>query len=140
MNRSLSLAFACAVITSACATAPVPASEAKEVPAVRVLDSRYSKPVSGTGEVVVKRDAGAVGSACNPRVFVDAVPIADIDSSEKIVLHLPEGDHIVSAGFQGGLCGQGLAETKVNAKAGARSSYRIGFGNNYDFFIMPTAF
>lgn len=138
--KSWALALALIATLSACATTPTPTSLAKDVPVSRVLDSRYSKPASDTGEVIVKRDTGAVGSACNPIVYVDAVPVADIDVAEKIVLHLPEGEHVISAGFKGGLCSNGLAEVTAIVKRGSRSSYRIGFGENYDYFIRPTAF
>jgi hypothetical protein len=94
---------------------------------------------AGTGTLIVKRDNGFVGSACSSRVFLDANPVADVAPSEKIVLHLPEGEYLVGA-EPNGLCAGGLRETRVAVRGGKIVTYRIGYGDNGDFFILPTAF
>jgi hypothetical protein len=105
----------------------------------RILNRHFLQPAQGTGEVTIKRDSGFSGSACSSRIFVDGRPIADIRGSEKVVLYLPEGEHILSA-WPNGICGGGMTEVKAVIKAGTQSSFRIGYGSNGDFSINPTAF
>lgn len=87
---------------------------------------------------MVKRDSGFGGSACASRIFLDARPIADIRVSEKVVLHIPEGMHILSAWPN--FCGGGMAEVKTELKKGTQSSFRVDYGSNEDYGIYPTAF
>lgn len=108
-------------------------------PSLYLQDSRYSREVSGAGKVVVKRDSGFGGSACATRIFVNGQAIADIDTAEKVVLYLPAGEQILSA-WTKGLCGGGMSEVKALVKAGASSSFRVGYGSNGDFSTFPTAF
>ena len=127
------------LILSGCATQPISNSSAIEAPMNRILDRQFLQPATGTGEVIIKRDSGFGGSACSSRIFVDGRPVADIRVSEKIVLYLPEGDHILSA-WPNGICGGGMTEVRAVIKAGVQSSFRVGYGSNGDFSINPTAF
>jgi len=133
------LAVALVLALSSCATRPVSNDDALPVAGERLLNSQYQSPSAGTGEVTVKRDSGAFGSACGTRIYVDATPIADINPSEKIVLYLPDGDHILSA-WPNGICGGRMSEVRAAVKAGSHTSYRVGYGSNGDFSIDPTAF
>lgn len=126
-------------ILSGCATQPISNSAAIAAPLDRILDRQFLQQAIGTGEVTIKRDSGFGGSACSARIFVDGHPVADIRVSEKVVLYLPEGDHILSA-WPNGICGGGMTEVKAIIKAGVQSSFRIGYGSNGDFSINPTAF
>jgi len=127
------------IVLSSCATRPISNTAAIPVPMDRILNTNYLQPAPGTGKVIVKRDKGFMGSLCSTRIFVDGRPVADIRPSEKIVLYLPEGEHILSA-WPNGICGGGMAEVKAVIKAGTQLSYRIGYGSNGDFSIFPTAF
>ncbi|WP_153160877.1 hypothetical protein [Zoogloea sp. 1C4] len=122
-----------------CATRPVSSFEAKIVPVDRLLNSDYAKPGSLTTKVTVKRDVGVLGSACSSRFFLNAAPIADIDSGEKVELHLLEGEYIVSV-WPNGMCGGGMSESRLTLVKGREQSFRIGYGSNGDFYINPTAF
>jgi len=85
-----------------CATTPLAVDQATPVPASRILAPQLITHQSNTGILVVKRDSGFMGSACTIRVFVDAVPVADLSPSEKIELYIPLGEHSVvvsSPGF-----------------------------------------
>lgn len=127
------------VVFSGCATQPISNTLAAPAPMERIIDKRYLQPGPRTGEVTVKRDSGFCGSACSSRIFVDGHPVADIRVSEKVVLYLPEGDHILSA-WPNGICGGGMTELRAIVKAGTQSNYRVGYGSNGDFTINPTAF
>jgi len=139
MNHKLTIILLTLMVLSGCATRPISNTKAIPTPMERILDTHYLQPGQGTGEVTVKRDSGFGGSACSSRIFVDGRPVADIRVSEKIVLYLPEGEHILSA-WPNGICGGGMTEIKAVIKAGAQSSYRVGYGSNGHFSINPTAF
>ena len=93
----------------------------------------------GRGAVVVKRDSGFGGSACSARLFVDAKPAADLRASERVVLHLSAGDHILSA-QPNGMCGGGMVETRVRVSPHETATFRMGYGTAGDFTLTPTAF
>jgi hypothetical protein len=104
------------------------------------LHATLLQNTENSGEVTVKRDSGMMGSGCLSRVYIDAKAVADLDTSEKVVLHLKEGDHIISA-TQAGVCGGvGMVETKVSVHVGGIYNYRIAYGSNFEFGIYPTAF
>lgn len=109
------------------------------VPSERVIDSKYLDPKSDTGKVTVKRDSGIGGSACSSRIFVNAKPVADIRTSEKVVLYLPSADYIFSA-WPNGMCGGGMSEVRASVKTGEELNFRVGYGSNGDFSINATAF
>lgn len=127
------------VAASGCATRPVSNAEAIAVPMERILDMGYLRPAVSTGEVTVKRDSGLGGSACSSRIFVNAKPVADIRTSEKVTLYLPEAEYILSA-WPNGICGGGMSEVRAAVKSGGHLSFRVGYGSNGDFSINATAF
>jgi hypothetical protein len=71
------------------------------------LDSNNASQAQYTGSLIIKRDTGFMGSACTIRVFVHAVPVADLAPSEKIELFVPLGGHVIGATPTGILCGGG---------------------------------
>ncbi|WP_415713229.1 hypothetical protein [Maridesulfovibrio sp.] len=129
----------CVSLLAGCATRPIANELAEPVSSENIIDNIYFESSVDTGQVTIKRDEGFGGSGCSTRFFVDAKPIVDLSVSEKIVLYIPEGDHILSA-WPNGLCGGGMAEIKTTIKKGAEATFRIGWGSNGDFFISPTAF
>ena len=140
--KNLLLLLIIGVILFGCATTPIPTDQASLVPQEQILDNRYLTQEPGTGEVVIKKDSGIkTGITCASRVWIDGVPIVDIRSAEKIILYLPEGDHIFSAGTSGiGLCTFGTpVETTGSIKIGKLLTIRIGL-NGGNLFIAPTAF
>src|SRR6266699_2064257 len=80
---------------SACATTPVTIDQASVVPTSRVLATQLLTQTSNSGSLIVKRDSGFMGSACTIRVFLDAVPVADLAPSEKVELFVGLGEHSV---------------------------------------------
>lgn len=128
------------ILLTGCATQPIATSNAVPVPEKRILDVSLMQRAQNSGEVIVKRDKGFKGSGCVIRTYIDAKPVADIDTGEKVVLYLNPGDHIISV-EQGGICGGvGMVETKVSVQSGVTYSYRIAYGSNFEFGIYPTAF
>ncbi|HDZ2637218.1 TPA: hypothetical protein RSS34_004861 [Klebsiella pneumoniae] len=124
---------------SGCATKPVTNEQAQNIPAKQILDSSFFSKKEGTGEVIIKRDSGVMGSACMTRVYLDGKEIADLDTAQKAVIYPKVGDHIFSA-WPKGMCGGGMSEQSGTVIDGKTLMYRIGYGTNGDFGIYPTAF
>ena len=121
---------------SGCATSPITTTSAQPVPASQILSAELVTQTNGTAEVVVKRDSGMRGMGCMVRIYADAKPVADLWRSEKVVMYLTEGDHIISAST----CGGGVVEIQTIVKAGKVNTYRVGFGVVSELGIFPTAF
>lgn len=139
MNRFFVYLF-CLSLLYGCATRPISNDLATSVPTERILESQYASETENSIQVVVKRDDGFGGSGCTTRVFVDAVPVADLEVAEKVVLHVPIGKHILGA-EPTGICGMGrMAELQADIGKDSCSNFRIGWDSNGHFFISPTAF
>ena len=87
-------------------------------PPERILVPGYLEAAPGSGVVSVTRDAGSVNSACTLQARVDGRPVALLRTSERVILHLPPGKHVLSVtGEEGGaVCGPGtptLAEMQA---------------------------
>jgi hypothetical protein len=126
-----------------CATSPVSVHQAALVPSSRMLAPQLVSQVQAqaqpTGSLIVKRDSGLMGSACTIRVFVDAVPVADLAPSEKVELFIPTGEHIVGV-TSNGICGGGVAEAAVVIFPERQKILRIASGQSGDIYLQPTAF
>lgn len=139
MKTGTLLVAALLVSLNGCATTPVPTTNAREVPEARVLNAALREPKAGFGQVVVKRDEGLSGAACNSRVFADGSPLAEIAPGEKVTFYLPEGEHMVAA-IATGICTGGLVEAKALVSRSRSAIFRISYGSSGDFSIQPTAF
>jgi hypothetical protein len=124
---------------TACATTPITINQAATVPVSRVLAPQLVSQASNTGSLVVKRDSGFMGSACTIRVFVDAVPVADLKPSEKVELFVALGEHSVVA-TSNGICGGGTSEAAVVIMPERQRILRIASGQSGDIFLQPSAF
>jgi hypothetical protein len=125
---------------TACATTPVTIHQATAVPDSRILAPQLLAAAANTGSLVVKRDSGFMGSACTIRVFVDAVPVADLGPSEKIELFVPLGEHSVVVSSTAMLCGGGTSETAVVVMPERQRILRIASGQSGDIFLQPSSF
>jgi hypothetical protein len=129
-----------AVLFAACAaTQPISNQAAITAPSTQILDGTLITPRPDTVEVTIKRDSGFGGSACSTRIYVDGNPVADIRSSEKIVVYLSRTEHILGAS-PNGWCGGGTVEVRADLRSGSPANFRVGYGSNSDFFINQTAF
>jgi hypothetical protein len=124
---------------TACATTPVTIQQAAIVPNARMLASQWLTQTPNTGILVVKRDSGFMGSACTIRVFVDAVPVADLAPSEKVELFVGLGEHNVVV-TSNGICGGGTSEAAVIIMPERQRILRIASGQSGDIFLQPSAF
>jgi len=124
-----------------CSTTPVSTSDAIPVPKDRIYEQgiKYQSQVPNSGQVVIKRDAGTMGWLCTAKIFLNSIPVADLEKSEKVSLYLPEGEYIISADPEG-LCGGGLVEVSAKVKAGSIQYFRYGFSGSGYPVLFPTAF
>ncbi|MEX6507445.1 hypothetical protein [Jiella sp. M17.18] len=127
------------VLLGACATSPISDSEATPAASTSSELAKYATAKPGTATVIVKRDAGLMGAACASRLFVDGSVVADLWPGEAVTLHLPVTSTILSVKPEG-VCGGGTYETTVTPNPSKESKFRVGYGTNGDFFIVPTAF
>jgi len=125
---------------TACATQPISIYQASAVPSSRILAPQLLSQAQYTGSLIIKRDTGFMGSACTIRVFVNAVPVADLAPSEKVEIFVPLGEHIVSAAPIGTLCGGGTSEAAVVIRPESQKILRIASGQSGDIHVQPSAF
>ena len=124
---------------SACATTPVTVNQAVAVPGSRILAPQLLAQAPNSGSLVVKRDSGFMGSACTIRVFVDAVPVADLAPSEKVEVFVAFGEHSVVV-TSNGICGGGTSETAVVIMPERQRILRIASGQSGDIILQPSMF
>jgi len=129
--------FCIAAALAACSNTPVPTDQAKEVSGSQLLTTAYSK--ADTGSVIIKRDAGQMGSLCNLYVFIDGKPLAKLYPEEKVTVHLAPGRHIVSADPRGA-CPGGMSEQIADVVKETTQVFRGSFTSAGDFNLLPTAF
>ena len=125
---------------TACATQPISIYQASAVPSSRILAPQLLSQAQYTGSLIIKRDTGFMGSACTIRVFVDRVPVADLEPSEKIEIFVPLGEYVVSATPIGFLCGGGTSEAAVVIRPESQKILRIASGQSGDIHLQPSAF
>ena len=131
--------FATLMLT-ACATSPVTINQASAVPSSRILAPQWLSQAPYTGSLIIKRDSGFMGSACTIRVFVDAVPVADLAPAEKVELFVALGEHVVAATATGAICGGGVSEAAVVIQPESQKILRIASGQSGDIYLQPSAF
>jgi hypothetical protein len=130
--RSLAVFLLLSLI--AYATTPVTINQATAVPDSRLLAAQWLSPASNTGSLVVRRDGGFMGSACTIRIFVDAVPVANLAPSEKIELLVALGEHSVVV-TSNGICGGGTSEATVVIMPERQRILRIASGQSGDILL-----
>jgi hypothetical protein len=129
-----------AISLTACATQPISIYQASTVPSSRILARQLLSQAQYTGSLIIKRDTGFMGSACTIRVFVDAMPVADLAPSEKVELFVPFGEYVVSATPTDSFCGGGTSEAAVVIRPESQKILRIASGQSGDIHLQPSAF
>ncbi len=106
MHRRLCV-LAIAALLSACATTPVPVTEAKKIDDNRVL-AFNSAPPTPHGILRAYRDVGFLGSGCYSALSVNGTLAARLGTGETAILYVPVGELLLRIGrdpLGGGLCG-----------------------------------
>ncbi|MDR7285682.1 hypothetical protein J2X84_004532 [Pseudomonas corrugata] len=121
-------------LLAGCATSPTPLNEAEPVPSSRLFG--HQKPSTGDAILIVTRDKGFVGSACNTALIIDGKKSAEIGSGETARFYVPAGDHIIGASS----CGSGLKEREASIKAGSTKKFRISIDSAMSLDLSPTTY
>lgn len=131
MKKTLLLLIAIGV--SGCSTEPVLPQNAKEVNAAAFRQ----KP--NTTEVTIIRDKGFVAGGCAITSYVNGVPVAELETGEKVRAYLPAGETIIGAGFAGkGLCnGAPKKEREFMIKSDSPRILRIFTDQSGNVDILP---
>ena len=123
-----------------CATSPIVIHQTSPVPTSRILAPSLLSEAQYTGVLIIKRDGGFMGSACIIRVFVGAVPVADLAPAEKVEIFVPLGEHVVAATSTSSFCGGGVSEAAVIISPERQKILRIASGQSGDIQLQPSAF
>lgn len=138
--RLRTIALLLVLLVAGCATEPVPDAETSPVPRDRVLAPQYLEAAPGTGVVEVKRDPGFLAGGCRMQLLFDEQPLAELKTAERIVLHLPAGDHLLGVRPVCPLGAHGLSEVAAHVTPEASLRFRIGVTGSGDAIINPTKF
>lgn len=122
-----------------CATTPITARYADDVPASRLMQEAPLQERPNTGRLIVTRDGGFMGSACAYVLYLDGTPVARVRGGERVLLYVDPGAHILST-HASGICGGGTAEVEATVQMHQAKRYRIASGQDGTLTIMPTAF
>jgi hypothetical protein len=134
------LSLAAVLLLVGCATTPVPADKAKPVPPDRIFIQPQAQ--SDSGQIVIVRDGGLFGSACNVGFYLDGTLAAELASAEVATFAVPPGEHIMGLAAAGvGLCSPGFMgrkETSSIVKPGEVKYYRLVVRQDSGMTIEPS--
>ncbi len=82
----------------------------REIPAERQFAFQEAK--DGYGTVIIGRQSVFMGGGCYFGIFVDGEFVGRLDTKEKIILHLPAGEHLLKVG--GDVKGRGTCSASSN--------------------------
>jgi hypothetical protein len=126
------------MLASACSTTPIPASEATPVPPER-LSGLQSPPPGEFTTLVVTRDQGFYGSACDTVLSVEGKEVGRLRSGEVARFYAKPGTIILGAQTSA-MCLGGLKEREVKLNPASTIRYRISIDSSGGLDLSPTAF
>lgn len=131
--------LAASLFFAGCATAPVPANQARSVPTSRLLAgySAVSAPAIETGRVTFVRDSGMLGAGPSAMLSIDGTDIAKLRTRERLDVYLKPGSHIFGVAPSPQL-GGALTEASFNITADKRYYFRISVAMGGDLSIQPS--
>lgn len=80
-----------------------------------------------------------MGSACTHHVYVDGEAVGQLNTGERMELHVHPGDKMLGLVVPK-VCGGSVLEAAVTLRAGERKAFRSSSGQNGDVNFGPTAF
>lgn len=118
----------------ACSSSPVSLKAASPVPDSRInAPHAWLSPCEDCGALVVKRDT-FYGPQPLAHVAVNGKPVGKMKGGEKLALHLPPGDYVLSIQQSGML---NNPATDVTIRTGKTKIYRLSFSVN-TFSLQPS--
>lgn len=131
------------LLLAGCATKPVATSDARQV--APTSTAGQASPGEPSGQLVVVRDKGWMGSGCYISILVNGQSVARLDTGEKVTLEIKPGRLMLGATPDGnGLCKSGMAqrnkrETQVTVELGDKLVYRVATSENGELNIGPSS-
>ena len=125
------------LLLSACTTTRTPLKVAEPAHWSRVTAYNKELPTT-TSKVVVVRDTGFTGSACNHGVAINEESAGEIDVGKKIAFYVePGGLHVAVGPSPGSICGLAKPWRSINTtiEDGETKYFRTGFYMDYLVFI-----
>lgn len=126
------------MLSSACSTTPIAASKAAPAPSER-LSGLQTPPSGEFATLVVTRDEGLYGSACDTVVSVDGKEVGRLRSGEVARFYAKPGAIILGAQTST-MCPGGLKEREVKLTPASTVRYRISIDSSGGLDLSPTAF
>jgi hypothetical protein len=124
------LVFLFMVLIVSCSTSPVDPNKAKWVPKERIY-KESKKSAKNNSKITLVRDSGLSGAACSYGFYLDYELVADLNTSEKVEIYVPSGEHLLGlAPAHGGFCGgsPGLSH-KTFLKENEEKEFRMSGGS-----------
>ncbi|MBY8952582.1 hypothetical protein J1G36_11820 [Pseudomonas carnis] len=115
-----------AALLSGCATSPAPSDKVRSDASGRV--SGYQKQVPDDSSLIVTSDIGTLGGSCFATIFLNGMPVAKLDTGDKVVLQVPSGEWLLGAALDGAArCAANpeRIETSVVLKQGQQKKFRV---------------
>lgn len=126
------------LLAAACSTTPIPASKAAPAPSER-LSGLQTPPPGEFATLVVTRDEGFYGSACDTVLSVDGKEVGRLKSGEVARFYAKPGAIILGAQTSA-MCLGGLKEREVRLNPASTVRYRISIDSSGGLDLSPTAF
>ncbi|SOZ34866.1 hypothetical protein [Cupriavidus neocaledonicus] len=126
------------MLVCACSSTPVPASKAAPTPSER-LSGLQTPPPGEFATLVVTRDEGFYGSACDTVLSVDGKEVGRLRSGEVARFYAKPGAIILGAQTSA-MCLGGLKEREVRLPPASTVRYRISIDSSGGLDLSPTAF
>lgn len=110
--------------------------QAKVAPQKQILNPQLLVKSKDSGAVVIKRDGSFTGNTCLSRVYLNGKPVADLDTSQEVIVYPSPGDYVIST-LPKDFCGGGMSAQSAEVDAGSTLTFRIGYAADGDFGIYP---
>ncbi|MBS8267200.1 hypothetical protein DYI26_00425 [Halomonas litopenaei] len=133
------LSLAAAALLTGCATSPIPAEQADQVPDSRLFGLQ-SVPASPYATVQVTRDSGINFSMCNVSLHVDGKKVAEFEPEETASFYVAPGDSVLGITTGGGICASLVQELGADLESGETKRYRISMDASGSLDLSRTAF
>ncbi|WP_082304556.1 hypothetical protein [Pseudomonas amygdali] len=125
--------FLAVAMLAGCSTSPISAENAEPVPKSRF----HAFGNKADAQLVVTRDSGFYGAACNYYFYIDGVLAAEFASGEVAKFGVKRGRHVLGIKPSLVCSGKGLIEREIQLESGDSVRRRIHVsGDSYD--ISPT--
>ncbi len=112
--------------------------QAKIAPQKQILNPQLLVKTKDSGAVVIKRDGSFAGNTCLSRVYINGKPVADLDTSQEVIVYPSPGEYVIST-LPKDFCGGGMSAQSAEVDTGSTLTFRIGYANDGDFGIYPAS-